>query len=71
VRDSAEHGFESAIGGTDGGLAVSDNNGTSWRTRNSGALQTTLFYNIDLKPDATEIVGGLQDNSLGTTSNVN
>jgi len=56
--------------GTDGGLAVSDNNGTNWKTRNGGGLQSTLFYNIDLKPDGTEIIGGLQDNSLETTSNV-
>jgi hypothetical protein len=56
--------------GTDGGLAISLNKGTNWTTKSRGGLQTTLFYNIDLKPDATVVVGGLQDNSLETTSNV-
>lgn len=56
--------------GTDGGLAVSLDRGTTWTTKSRGGLQTTLFYNIDLKPDATVVVGGLQDNSLETNFNV-
>ena len=56
--------------GTDGGLTRSLDNGSTWQPRNSGGLQTALFYNIDIKPDATGSItaGALQDNSLETSS---
>ena len=52
--------------GNDGGISRSTDNGATWTPLNAGALQTTLFYNIDLKPDATasRTVGALQDNRL-------
>jgi len=54
--------------GTDGGLTRSVNNGSTWQPRNSGGLQTALFYNMDIKPDATGSItaGALQDNALET-----
>ena len=56
--------------GNDGGLFRSTDGGTTWTALNAGALQTTLFYNISLRPDATasETVGTLQDNGIQTTS---
>jgi photosystem II stability/assembly factor-like uncharacterized protein len=52
--------------GHDGGISRSDNNGATWTTLSAGGLQTTLFYNIDLRPDATASLtaGALQDNRL-------
>lgn len=52
--------------GNDGGISRSVDNGTTWVPLNDGGLQTTLFYNIDLKPDATasRTAGALQDNRL-------
>ena len=46
--------------------------GTIWTSLNLGGLQTGLFYNIDIKPDATArvIVGSAQDNGLMTTAGV-
>ena len=50
--------------GTDGGFSRSTD-GTTWTPRNAGGLQTTLFYNIDIKPDGTgETAGALQDNNI-------
>jgi hypothetical protein len=51
--------------GNDGGISRALN-GTTWTPINEGGLQTTLFYNIDLKPDATasRTAGALQDNAL-------
>jgi len=56
--------------GCDGGIDVSTNAGGSWSPLNSGGLQTGLFYNIAVKPDATAsvTVGALQDNELQTTA---
>jgi hypothetical protein len=56
--------------GCDGGIFVSTNGGTTWKPLNSGGLQTGLFYNIAIKPDATAsvTVGALQDNQLQTTA---
>ncbi len=56
--------------GTDGGLTMSSDTGSNWTPLNSGGLQTSLFYNIDVKRDATAsvTVGALQDNSLETTA---
>lgn len=55
--------------GTDGGLSRSTDGGATWTPLSSGGLQTGLFYNIDLKPDATAsvTVGALQDNDVETT----
>jgi photosystem II stability/assembly factor-like uncharacterized protein len=55
--------------GSDGGLATSINGGATWSPLNSGGLQTGLFYNISVKPDATGsvTVGALQDNEVETT----
>jgi len=52
--------------GNDGGLDKSIDSGGTWISRNSGGLQTGLFYNIDIKPDATGsvTVGALQDNEI-------
>ena len=55
--------------GCDGGIDVSIDGGGTWKSLNSGGLQSCLFYNIDLRPDATAsvTVGALQDNELETT----
>lgn len=56
--------------GTDGGLTRSTDDGATWQPRNSGGFQTALFYNIDIRPDATgsSTAGALQDNSLEISS---
>jgi photosystem II stability/assembly factor-like uncharacterized protein len=59
--------------GNDGGIDKSTTGGVgpgAWTSLNAGGLQTGLFYNIDLKPDATAsvIVGSAQDNGLQTTA---
>jgi protein involved in polysaccharide export with SLBB domain len=56
--------------GTDGGIDVSTDGGTSYTPKNRGGLQTGLFYNIAIKPDATASVtaGALQDNKIQTTA---
>ncbi len=56
--------------GNDGGIDKSTDGGATWVTLNSGGLQTGLFYNIDIKPDATGsvTVGALQDNEIETTA---
>jgi len=56
--------------GCDGGIDVSTDAGGSWNPLNSNGIQTGLFYNIAIKPDATASVtaGALQDNELQTTS---
>ncbi|MEP7344992.1 MAG: choice-of-anchor D domain-containing protein [Gemmatimonadaceae bacterium] len=56
--------------GNDGGLFRSTDGGTTWVALNSGGLQTGLFYNITVKPDAAASVtlGALQDNGAQTTS---
>jgi photosystem II stability/assembly factor-like uncharacterized protein len=58
--------------GNDGGIYRSTDGGTTWGALNSGGLQTGLFYNITVRPDATGsvTVGALQDNGLQTTSGV-
>ena len=49
---------------TDGGVARSGDGGVSWVSRNEGGLQTTLIYNLDVKPDTTasESAAAFQDN---------
>ena len=56
--------------GTDGGIVRSEDDGVTWTPLNDGGLQTTLFYNLDVKPDATasRSVGALQDNRLEMSS---
>ena len=56
--------------GCDGGIHASKNAGATWGPLNKGGLQTGLFYNIAVKPDATAgvTVGALQDNELQTTA---
>jgi ASPM-SPD-2-Hydin domain-containing protein len=56
--------------GSDGGIDVSTNGGSTWSPRNKGGLQTGLFYNIAIRPDATASVtaGALQDNQIETTA---
>jgi ASPM-SPD-2-Hydin domain-containing protein/HYDIN/CFA65/VesB family protein len=58
--------------GNDGGIDRSTDGGATWTTLNSGGLQTGLFFNIDIKPDATGsvVVGSAQDNGLQTTAGV-
>jgi len=52
--------------GNDGGISRSTDGGFTWAPLNAGGLQTTLFYSIDSKPDATAsvTVGALQDNRI-------
>jgi photosystem II stability/assembly factor-like uncharacterized protein len=56
--------------GTDGGIDVSVDGGSSFTPKNGGGLQTGLFYNIAVKPDATASVtaGALQDNAIQTNA---
>ena len=61
--------------GNDGGIDKSTTGGIgagAWTSLGGGGLQTGLFYNIDLKPDASAsvIVGSAQDNGLQTTAGV-
>ena len=58
--------------GNDGGIDKSTNGGGAWTSLNSGGLQTGLFFNIDVKPDATGsvVVGSAQDNGLQTTAGI-
>jgi photosystem II stability/assembly factor-like uncharacterized protein len=55
--------------GNDGGL-FKGTGGTSFTSLNGGGLQTALFYNLDVKRDATASVtlGSLQDNGNVTTA---
>jgi hypothetical protein len=56
--------------GNDGGIFRSTDGGTTWVALNGGGLQTGLFYNLAVKPDATAsvTVGALQDNGIQTTA---
>jgi len=56
--------------GSDGGIDVSVNGGTTWSPLNKGGLQTGLFYNLAVTPDATAsaTAGALQDNAILTTA---
>jgi Abnormal spindle-like microcephaly-assoc'd, ASPM-SPD-2-Hydin len=58
--------------GNDGGIDKSTNGGGAWTSLNSGGLQTELFFNIDVKPDATGsvVVASAQDNGLMTTAGI-
>lgn len=63
-------GTSTVFCGNDGGLFTSTDGGTTWNPLNSGGLQTGLFYNLSVKPDATASVtlGSMQDNGVQTTS---
>ena len=69
VRAAIGGGQSTVYSGNDGGIFVSTD-GTNFSSLNSGGLQTGLFYNIDIKPDASAdvTVGALQDNEVETTS---
>jgi photosystem II stability/assembly factor-like uncharacterized protein len=55
--------------GNDGGIFKSTD-GVNFSSLNGGGLQTGLFYNLDVKPDAAASVtlGALQDNGVATTA---
>ncbi|HLZ88662.1 MAG TPA: choice-of-anchor D domain-containing protein, partial [Puia sp.] len=55
--------------GNDGGIDRSLDGGATWNALGGGGLQTGLFYNIDIRPDAagSVTVGALQDNEIETT----
>ncbi len=50
------------LNGNDGGVAVSDDGGVSWRETDQNGYNTTQFYGIDKKTGASEYFGGTQDN---------
>ena len=56
--------------GDDGGISRSTDGGNTWTQLNAGGLQTALFYNLDVKPDATASasIGALQDNRIEISS---
>ncbi len=55
--------------GNDGGINRSTDGGATFTALNTGGLQTTLFYNLDVRPDATASisVAAAQDNEIQTT----
>jgi len=55
--------------GNDGGI-FRCTSGVNFTSLNGGGFQAALFYNLDVKPDATasETLGALQDNGIVTTA---
>lgn len=49
---------------TDGGVFVSNNNGTSWKQSLNSKLSTLLFVGADAAPDFSYVIGGTQDNGI-------
>jgi photosystem II stability/assembly factor-like uncharacterized protein len=58
--------------GNDGGIDVSVDGGATWKSLGGGGLQTALFFNVDVKPDATGsvVVASAQDNGVMTTAGI-
>lgn len=56
--------------GNDGGINRSTDNGATWTALNAGGMQTTLFYNLDVRPDASASVSvaAAQDNEIQSTA---
>ena len=63
--DQATNRFKLVIG-NDGGVAYSQDNGTTWAQRTG--LITTQFYGADKKPGENVYVGGMQDNGTWLSS---
>jgi photosystem II stability/assembly factor-like uncharacterized protein len=63
-------GTSAVFCGNDGGIFRSTDGGTTWNSLNAGGLQTGLFYNMAVRPDATASVtlGTMQDNGTQTNS---
>ena len=61
--------FSVVYSGNDGGIFRSTG-GVNFTSLNGGGFQAALFYNLDVKPDATASVthGALQDNGIVTTA---
>ena len=55
------------VNGSDGGVAVSDNSGTSFANPNIG-YNTSQFYGVDKRPGASQYFGGTQDNGTWLSS---
>jgi len=49
------------LNGNDGGLGYSDDGGETWQQITDGYV-TTQFYGADKNPEASEFIGGMQDN---------
>ncbi|MCX6135066.1 MAG: T9SS type A sorting domain-containing protein [Ignavibacteriales bacterium] len=49
------------LNGSDGGVGISDNSGTSFANPNLG-YNTSQFYGVDKKPGESQYIGGTQDN---------
>lgn len=58
--------------GTDGGIYISNNNGTSFSDKTKNGLNISQFYRLDVaQTDSVQLVGGLQDNGGFSYANRN